>query len=56
MSVSDTGVGTNVTDRITQSEIFGPILPIVEVENVDEAIEFINARYVYSRALSDMSN
>jgi acyl-CoA reductase-like NAD-dependent aldehyde dehydrogenase len=35
-------------------EIFGPILPFIEVENEDEAIEFINARdhplalYVFS--------
>lgn len=28
-----------------QVEIFGPILPIVPVENVDEAIKFINDRY-----------
>jgi acyl-CoA reductase-like NAD-dependent aldehyde dehydrogenase len=28
-----------------QREIFGPILPIIEVEDVDEAIDFINARY-----------
>lgn len=25
-------------------ELFGPILPIVPVNDVDEAIEFINAR------------
>ncbi|KAH9060604.1 NAD-aldehyde dehydrogenase [Lactarius vividus] len=36
------------------SEIFGPVLPIIEVDNVDEAIGFINARdhplalYVFS--------
>ncbi|KAH9060605.1 NAD-aldehyde dehydrogenase [Lactarius vividus] len=36
------------------SEIFGPVLPIIEVNDVDEAIEFINARdhplalYVFS--------
>ncbi|XP_064634705.1 aldehyde dehydrogenase, dimeric NADP-preferring-like isoform X2 [Lineus longissimus] len=37
---------TNVklTDPIMQEEIFGPILPIVPVENVDEAIDIINAR------------
>jgi acyl-CoA reductase-like NAD-dependent aldehyde dehydrogenase len=34
-----------VTDRITEREIFGPILPIIAVEDVDEMIEFINARY-----------
>ena len=27
-----------------QEEIFGPILPIVVVANMDEAIDFINAR------------
>ena len=27
-------------------EIFGPILPIVTVANIDEAVDFINARYV----------
>jgi acyl-CoA reductase-like NAD-dependent aldehyde dehydrogenase len=27
-------------------EIFGPLLPIVPVENLDEAIRFVNERYV----------
>jgi len=27
-----------------QEEIFGPILPILEVGNVDEVIDFVNAR------------
>uniref|UniRef100_A0A2K5KZ77 Aldehyde dehydrogenase family 3 member A2 n=5 Tax=Cercopithecinae TaxID=9528 RepID=A0A2K5KZ77_CERAT len=37
-----------------QEEIFGPVLPIVPVKNVDEAIDFINERekplalYVFS--------
>uniref|UniRef100_A0A2K5D3A8 Aldehyde dehydrogenase family 3 member A2 n=1 Tax=Aotus nancymaae TaxID=37293 RepID=A0A2K5D3A8_AOTNA len=37
-----------------QEEIFGPVLPIVPVKNVDEAINFINERekplalYVFS--------
>lgn len=30
--------------RVMQEEIFGPILPILPVESVDEAIEFVNAR------------
>lgn len=30
--------------RIMQEEIFGPILPILPVENLDEAIEFVNGR------------
>lgn len=33
------------TDAIMQEEIFGPILPIVNVENAYEAIKFINSRY-----------
>ncbi|XP_059471477.1 aldehyde dehydrogenase family 3 member B1-like isoform X2 [Neocloeon triangulifer] len=32
------------TDPIMQEEIFGPILPIVNVENTYEAIKFINSR------------
>ncbi|NXF41967.1 AL3B1 dehydrogenase, partial [Nyctibius bracteatus] len=32
------------SDPIMQEEIFGPILPIVVVANVDEAVDFINAR------------
>ncbi|XP_045537673.1 aldehyde dehydrogenase family 3 member B2-like isoform X1 [Papilio machaon] len=37
---------TNVkgTDKIMEEEIFGPILPIVPVENAYEAIKFINSR------------
>ncbi|XP_037666535.1 aldehyde dehydrogenase family 3 member A2 isoform X2 [Choloepus didactylus] len=40
--------------KVMQEEIFGPILPIVPVKNVDEAIQFINERekplafYVFS--------
>ena len=42
------------TDAVMQDEIFGPILPFVHVENVDEAIAFVNkgekplALYVFS--------
>ncbi|XP_075281765.1 aldehyde dehydrogenase family 3 member B1 [Opisthocomus hoazin] len=42
------------SDPIMQEEIFGPILPIVVVASMDEAIDFINARprplalYVFS--------
>ncbi|XP_075019642.1 aldehyde dehydrogenase family 3 member B1-like [Calonectris borealis] len=32
------------SDPVMQEEIFGPILPIVIVANVDEAIDFINSR------------
>lgn len=34
------------TDPIMQEEIFGPILPLVTVNNAYEAIEFVNSRYV----------
>lgn len=30
--------------KVMQEEIFGPILPIVSVKNVEEAINFINDR------------
>lgn len=33
------------TDPVMQEEIFGPILPILEVESAYDAIQFINARY-----------
>ncbi|XP_072209695.1 aldehyde dehydrogenase family 3 member A2 isoform X1 [Excalfactoria chinensis] len=47
---------TDVTaeSKVMEEEIFGPVLPIVSVKNVDEAIEFINRRekplalYVFS--------
>ncbi|KAF7970549.1 hypothetical protein HWV62_23721 [Athelia sp. TMB] len=31
-------------DSLMQDELFGPILPIVPVDNIEEAIEFINSR------------
>ena len=31
-------------DSIMTSEIFGPLLPIVPVENIQKAIEFVNER------------
>lgn len=36
----------NVTsnDSVMMAELFGPLLPIVPVENVQEAIEFVNKR------------
>lgn len=40
--------------RVMKEEIFGPLLPIVSVSGVDEAIQFINDRekplvvYVFS--------
>ena len=36
----------NVTedDLVMQEEIFGPLLPIINVETVDDAIRFVNKR------------
>lgn len=33
-------------DPVMQEEIFGPILPIVNIDNAYDAINFINSRYV----------
>ena len=38
-------VSPSLTAPVMTSEIFGPILPIVAIGSVDEAITFINARY-----------
>lgn len=49
-------VDVQETEPVMQEEIFGPILPIVNVRSVDEAIEFINRRekplalYVFSNS------
>ncbi|NXT58611.1 AL3B1 dehydrogenase, partial [Pluvianellus socialis] len=37
-------VDVQPSDPIMQEEIFGPLLPIIVVANVDEAIDFINSR------------
>ena len=39
---------TDVTpgDSTMQEEIFGPILPIIAINNMEEAIEIINSRLV----------
>ena len=34
----------NSEDTVMGQEIFGPILPLLRVNNIDEAIEFVNAR------------
>ncbi|MEL3947702.1 aldehyde dehydrogenase family protein [Streptomyces sp. LNU-CPARS28] len=36
--------GVKPDEPVMREEIFGPVLPIVEVEGLDEAIEFINDR------------
>ncbi|WP_219723797.1 coniferyl aldehyde dehydrogenase [Burkholderia sp. WAC0059] len=37
-------VGTTPTMRLTQEEIFGPVLPMVTYETFDQAVAYINAR------------
>ena len=45
-----------LTEPLMTDEIFGPVLPIVTVQNLDEAIEFVNARpkplaaYLFTKA------
>lgn len=34
----------DMNSRVMQEEIFGPILPIIEYENLDEAINYINSK------------
>lgn len=38
---------------IMQDEIFGPMLPIIEVENVQEAIDYVNSRYFLRISYND---
>jgi len=42
--ISPTIVDASFDSEIMKDEIFGPILPIVEVKNVNEAINYINSR------------
>jgi aldehyde dehydrogenase (NAD+) len=37
-------VDVSASDSVMQEEIFGPILPILTVQSIDEAINFVNAR------------
>jgi aldehyde dehydrogenase (NAD+) len=37
-------VDVTASDPVMQEEIFGPILPMLTVESIDEAISFVNAR------------
>ncbi|KAJ3268567.1 Aldehyde dehydrogenase [Terramyces sp. JEL0728] len=40
-----TGVGIDgETNPVMSDEIFGPILPIIEVDSIDQAIEYVNRR------------
>jgi len=36
--------GTDPSSRIMREEIFGPVLPIIAVDDLDEAITFVNGR------------
>lgn len=36
--------GVKPTDPLMENEVFGPLLPIVDVDDIEEAIEFINDR------------
>ena len=48
------------TDAVMQEEIFGPVLPIIEYDDLDEAISFIKRRekplafYIFSRNRKDI--
>ena len=37
-------VDVTASDSVMQEEIFGPILPVLTVQSIDEAISFVNAR------------
>jgi len=48
--------------KIMNEEIFGPLIPIITINNVDEAIKFINSRpkplaaYIFSKNNTNISN
>ncbi|XP_055621207.1 aldehyde dehydrogenase, dimeric NADP-preferring-like isoform X1 [Toxorhynchites rutilus septentrionalis] len=54
-------IDVSPNDPVMQDEIFGPILPIINVENAYEAIRFINSRqnalsmYIFSCKKSDIN-
>lgn len=37
-------VDVKASDAVMQEEIFGPILPVLAVQSIDDAIDFVNAR------------
>ena len=49
-------VDPSPTDAVMADEIFGPILPVLTVESLDSAVEFVNGRpkplalYVFSQS------
>ena len=54
LKIEPTLISATFEDEAMQDEIFGPVLPVVEFDNLDEAIERINSRakplalYVFS--------
>jgi aldehyde dehydrogenase (NAD+) len=51
-------VDPDPNEPLMQNEIFGPVLPVITVENLDEAIKFVNSRpkplaaYLFTKAKS----
>jgi aldehyde dehydrogenase (NAD+) len=51
-------VDPDPNEPLMQNEIFGPVLPVITVENLDEAIKFVNSRpkplaaYLFTKARS----
>ncbi|MFZ2177885.1 MAG: aldehyde dehydrogenase family protein [Rhodococcus sp. (in: high G+C Gram-positive bacteria)] len=49
-------VDPSPTDSVMQDEVFGPLLPILAIDSLDAAIEFVNARpkplatYIFTRS------
>jgi acyl-CoA reductase-like NAD-dependent aldehyde dehydrogenase len=43
--IEPTIVRATASDPIMQDEIFGPVLPILTIPNIETAIDFINQRY-----------
>ncbi len=39
--------GISADDALMEGEIFGPVLPIMEVDTVEDACEFIESRWVF---------
>ena len=63
--ISPTLIGVTSADLhkpLMTDEIFGPLLPILEVESMDEAIDFVNARpkplaaYIFSSDRGTVQN
>jgi len=52
----------DMDSQVMQKEIFGPILPIVAYESIDDAIEIVNSKekalalYIYSKSNSNINN